>query len=132
MIPTRESRSLSQTLEWLGIPVRDSNGQQLEVLAAAMDIYEERSRVRGETWAEFDYHDCIHHLRSKLARLQNAAQLLARLGATSGDPAVDPDETRDRYDELVDAMEDDALDVINYAAFLVRHLTGRKPVNAIG
>lgn len=103
--------------------------QQLEVFTSALDIYEERGRVRGETWAEFDHHDCIHHLSSKLARLKNAAQLLAgRSAAASRGDEVDEDVT----DELLSAMEDDALDVINYAAFLVRHLTGRKPVKALG
>lgn len=116
-------------LDHFGLEQSEGNFHQLEVLVSALDIYEERSRVRGETWAEFDHHDCIHHLNSKMARLRNAAQLLAgRSAAAARGDEVDEGVT----DELISAMEDDALDVINYAAFLVRHLTGRKPVKAIG
>lgn len=135
MIRTITTSNLSMALDHLGVddlregPANGNLMQQLEVMAAALDIYQERSRVRGETWAEFDHHDCIHHLNSKLARLRNAAQLLAgRSAAAERGDEVDEDVT----DELLSAMEDDALDVINYAVFLVRHLTGRKPVKAIG
>src|SRR4051812_42477828 len=119
MIHDIQTKDGYRICEYLGLSRTPENVQQLEVLASALDIYEERSRVRGETWAEFDHHDCIHHLSSKLARLKNAAQLLAgRAAAASRGDEVDETVT----DELLSAMEDDALDVINYAAFLVRHL----------
>lgn len=137
MIRTIQTSDLMMALDHLGAvdlsknPAGNSLCQQLEVLTAALDIYDERGRVRGETWAEFDHHDCIHHLSSKLARLKNAAQILAGLPTkfVTDEELAAADERRD---ELVSAMEDDALDVINYAAFLVRHLTGRKPVKALG
>lgn len=135
MIRTIQNSDLEMALDHLGVVnLSKSHGgdnlrQQLEVMSAALDIYQERGRVRGETWAEFDHHDCIHHLNSKMARLRNAAQLLAgRSAAAARGDEVDEEAT----DELLSAMEDDALDVVNYAVFLVRHLTGRKPVKAIG
>lgn len=129
---TREIAELRESADILGLEPTESMLQQVEVIAEALDIYQERSKVRGETWAEFDHHDCIHHMSSKLARLKNAAQLLAALPVRDDLGPGAEVERVERVDALVSAMEDDALDMINYAAFLVRHLTGRKPVRAIG
>ena len=128
MIRDLETRQAAQVMDWLGIPRQERFRQQLEVLATAMDIHVERTEVRGDTWAQFDHHDCIHHMSSKLARIKGAAQQLAGIPHKS---TVMPEQWDGEFaplrDKLVDAILDDALDMINYSAFLVRHLTARMP-----
>lgn len=87
----------------LGLPHNDENAnQQFAVFMKAMRIYVEREGVRGSLWAQFDEHDAFHHMRSKLARIEHSIMNHK-------------------------ATIDDALDLMNYTAFLIRHIYGWKP-----
>lgn len=88
-----------------------SERQHAEALNAALAIFRERSKERGDLWARFDEHDSFHHARSKLARIGVHLQQ----GSYKND-----DELRDR---LIDEIDD----LVNYAVFLRRHVTGKKP-----
>lgn len=86
--------------------------QHLNVLTNALSIYDERSRERGELWAQFDEHDSFHHARSKLARI----------GAMLQDGSYKTDL------EMRSKLNDEILDLINYVVFLYRHVNpGWKP-----
>lgn len=89
--------------------------QQVAVLNKVLGIYLDRSKTRGELWAEFDVHDALHHCKSKLARAQ------AAVGRLELGPVMDSPDTV--HAEALDSL----YDLINYAAFAVRHLTGEKP-----
>ena len=80
--------------------------EQANVFAEAMEIYEERSAARGQLWKEFDERDAAVHIRSKAARLYVAVE--------------NPDADGADAEAL-----DSALDLINYAAFAVRHIRNR-------
>jgi len=68
--------------------------KQYGVLEEAYDIYVARSKERGQLWKEFDPEDAKLHIKSKSARVIH----------------------RDGF------AEDDALDLINYAVFYIRHM----------
>ena len=79
----------------------------LSVMEEAFFIYRERTGVRGQLWREFPPSDKIRMIKEKAARM-NAAYTLVP------DEEVTP--------ERVAAMEDDALDIINFAVFFVRQI----------
>ena len=81
--------------------------QQASVLGRALNIFEDRSRVRGDLWAR---HDAEAHLRmaeEKLARVRHNLHDLEPIDQ--------------------DALVDDALDCINFCVFIIREVTGEKP-----
>lgn len=91
--------------------------QHLNVLTNALSIYDERSRERGELWAQFDEHDSFHHARSKLARI----------GAMLQDGSY-KDKDKLEMIEMRSKLNDEILDLINYVVFLYRHVNpGWKP-----
>jgi hypothetical protein len=96
-----------------------STEQHEQVLQEALNIFKQRSTVRGDLWAQFDLNDALHHCRDKLARCE------AYASALQGPPRDFPTPERDQFTE---AMKDDLLDLINYTVFTYRHLTGAKPV----
>jgi hypothetical protein len=112
--------AISSAVAALEIQPTESLEQQMEVLARSLAIYEDRTVTRGETWAdeEFGVDDSVHHIRSKVARCEHAIKRIERRLVDNPDADVDV---------IVDAMLDDLQDIINYAAFGIRHLTGRKP-----
>lgn len=71
------------------------------VLKEATDIYIERERTRGSLWKDFDIEDAMVHIYSKAGRIRKAV-------------------------ELGHSAEDEALDLINYAVFYIRHIRGLK------
>jgi hypothetical protein len=93
----------------------DEEFPHVHALAQAFRIYQERSRTRGQNWARFDEHDAWSNMRSKLSRIQVGIEQLARIPQSQ--PAY-----FDLRRELTDAIEDDALDLINYTVFLIRHI----------
>lgn len=88
-----------------GLEVNDENVAQLQVLLEAMHIYQEREAVRGGLWKMAGAKDSAHHLASKSRRVTYAL-----------DHATP------------DAVIDDGLDAINYAAFAVRNVRARRIV----
>lgn len=90
---------------------------QLMHMLQSFDIFVERSKYRGDLWAEFDAEDSLHHCRSKLARIE-------ALVLRTKDPKYN-----DRPESLAKFKEealDDIHDLINYAVFTARHLEGQK------
>jgi hypothetical protein len=73
------------------------------VLDRANLIFLEKSRVRGQMWLEFPPSDKIRELRERVTRLENAYKL-------------EPDAL------IKETMIGDALDIINYSAFLIKQL----------
>lgn len=122
-MPKPDGTLLFSVLNYPAMPLEHK--QQVKVLERAFNIYVTRSKTRGDLWAQFDVHDSIHHLNSKLARVRHACELLSQM---SNSPPGDLDEDLDRVEELLEEAIDSFLDIINYAAFGVRHLTGEKPV----
>lgn len=70
-----------------------------DVFERAWAIYHERYRTYGDAWAEYDLADALLHITSKAARIKAAAE------GGHKDVAVD-----------------NALDLINYSAFLIRRM----------
>jgi hypothetical protein len=70
-----------------------------DVFDKAWGIYLERYNTYGDAWAEYPLEDALLHITSKAARVKAAAET----GNT-------------------EAAIDNALDLINYSAFLVRRL----------
>lgn len=84
-----------------------SEAQQFDVLVRGFEIFRERSQSRGDLWKDFHIQDATHHIASKLARITAAVQR-ADQGILG-------------QQEFEQITADDALDIINYAAFIVRH-----------
>jgi len=82
------------------MPLTDFEKEHRAVLDRANSIYMGKSMVRGQMWLEFPPSDKIRELRERVTRLEHAYAN----GAT------------------IDVMVEDALDMINYAAFLVKQL----------
>ena len=89
--------------------------QQFAVFESAMNIFANRELARGGLWARHDESDKLHHMKSKLARIEAGLQML---------PSVSDENARM---VIVAAVLDDAHDLINYTAFLVRLMTGETP-----
>jgi hypothetical protein len=102
----------------LTVPVdTESELQQFDVFVRSFEIFKERSVVRGDLWAKFEAKDAFRNMESKMARIGHAGKELEEIG-------FDSDE---KLKPIEEALVDDALDVINYAAFLIRHIEGNKP-----
>jgi hypothetical protein len=86
----------------------DSERQQFDCLVRAFEIFRERSKMRGDLWTQFTETDATFHIGSKLARLNQALRLI--------------EEGKRGKQELEESLVDDALDIVNYAVFLVRHV----------
>lgn len=86
-------------LKAIGIAATPDNIEQMQCLAEAMEIYQERERVRGGLWKEAGAKDSAHHLLSKARRVAFAVE-----------------------HDAPEAVYDDALDAVNYAAFAVRNM----------
>jgi hypothetical protein len=95
-----------------------SHEQHMETLIQAYLIFGDRSLVRGDLWAEHDVHDAWSHAKDKLFRVQT---VLERLEAAKAE------KNHVLSLRMKEAINDDILDLINYAAFMYRHLNGMKP-----
>lgn len=88
------------------MPPEDFAAEHSAVLAEAMKVYVAKSQVRGQMWLDFPPSDKVRELDERVARIQNAMNVLQT----------------DCETEAVDAIIEDAIDVINYAAFLVKQI----------
>jgi hypothetical protein len=86
--------------------LQQSAAQQAEVLSKAFEIFKERNRVRKDLWAR---HDPLDHIRMVMEKAQ-------RVEINIMDDAPN-----------LEIAIDDALDGINFLAFIVRKLTGAVP-----
>lgn len=90
-----------------------TNQQQLATLLEPFEIFLEKNAVYQDLWAQHSQQDKAHHIKHKALRLE---MLMA--GVPTGE-SPSP--------EQVAAMEDSALDLINYAVFLLRLMRGLRP-----
>jgi hypothetical protein len=90
----------------------ESEAEQFDALHRAFEIFRERSATRGDLWAEFGADDALDWMQKKVLRVAHAKKMMK--GCC---------ETMDIEVELVD----DALDLINYTVFLIRHIEGSVP-----
>lgn len=98
----------------------DSEEMQGSIFDRALAKFDERNEVRRDLWAEFDEADALHHARSKVARLQ------AMIKTPPWSDGLDDEAISLVRPELREEFVDDALDLINYAAFAIRHAEGLK------
>jgi hypothetical protein len=87
----------------------DFASEHRRVLDRANQIYIDKSHVRGQMWLEFPPSDKIRELRERVTRIENAYSI--------------NEEGRAEDDSVwMMAIVEDALDVINYAAFLIKQI----------
>jgi hypothetical protein len=87
----------------------------LAILVAANKIFLDRSKVRGQMWLEWPPSDKIRELRERVMRIESA--YLQR--EETMPVVVGPERPHAAYEN---AIIEDALDVINYAAFLIKQI----------
>jgi hypothetical protein len=80
--------------------------EHARVLNRAHRIFIDKSKLRGQMWMEFPPSDKIRELRERVTRLENGYQ---RIRWTEDDI-------------MKAALIEDALDMINYAAFFIKQL----------
>lgn len=73
-------------------------------------IFEERSKVRGQMWLDFPPSDKIRELRERVTRLEHAYE------------AYDNEPVQPQNSSIAPVMISDSLDIINYAAFLIKQI----------
>lgn len=81
------------------------------MLQRANSIFREKSNVRGQMWLEFPPSDKIRELRERVTRLEHAYK------------KREASESKGERGVLETDMVEDALDLINYAAFFVKQIT---------
>jgi hypothetical protein len=87
------------------LALNPSEVDQLKVYLEAFEIYQDRNTIRGDLWMKADIRDSLQHVRSKLLRAENMAQVRRQ----------DPQ----RYSQP--EMKDSCLDGINFFAFSLQH-----------
>jgi|1185.fasta_scaffold1748905_2 hypothetical protein len=80
-------------------------GQHFEVLLDAYQMFRDKSMFRGDMWRRFPTKDKIRELRERVTRIETAANL----------GQMRPDAARRE-------IRADAIDIINYATFLVKQI----------
>lgn len=90
--------------------------QHHKVFQKSLSIYVERSEVRGEAWAGASAEVMLYDCNSKLARARAALTFMNSLDKDSST-------IEKAKDEAIDSLQD----LINFAAFAIRHITGEKP-----
>jgi hypothetical protein len=93
-------------------PIEFEN-EHLAVLNRAHRIYVNKSQLRGQMWRDFPPSDKLRELRERVSRLEAGYQQIRF------DDPVEPPAA-----EVVvkEALIEDALDLINYAAFFIKQL----------
>jgi len=96
------------------VPQLSYEDEHARVLNRAHQIFLDKSVLRGQMWIEFPPSDKIRELRERVRRLTEGYQLIRFEDTTPG--PEDPNHA------IRDAVIEDALDTINYAAFLIKQL----------
>lgn len=86
--------------------------EHAEIFMEANRVYKRASAVRGQMWLEFPPSDKIRELRERVTRIEHAYE-------KREDPSC-PDVPSGEILESV--IIEDAIDIINYAAFLVKQI----------
>ena len=124
------SRGAHRTVSWvratealaaLNLPQSETMVDQMIVFAEALEIFDQRSLTYGEAWREFGPEDKAMHIRNKHLRIEKGISGLEtiRRGEEIGMGAGD---LEFRRSTLRESVVDSALDITNYAAFLVRQI----------
>jgi hypothetical protein len=93
----------------------DYESEHEAVLFEAMRLYKTKSHVRGQMWLEWPPSDKIRELRERVMRLEGAYANRERLMPETPGPEI-PHAALDK------AIIEDSLDLINYAAFLIKQI----------
>jgi len=88
--------------------------EHFRVLQRAHAIFVEKSAVRGQLWLEFPPSDKIRELAERTLRLQEGYKLREHLRTNN---AIDQ-----HIADIEGILVEDALDAINYAAFLIKQI----------
>lgn len=81
--------------------------QHLLVLLEAYNLYREKTTMRGDLWRQFPPSDKVRELRERVSRMETTQNSMYLV---------------DRMEAGVRELRADAIDVINYAAFLIKQL----------
>jgi hypothetical protein len=88
--------------------------EHARVLNRAHQIFLDKSPIRGQMWLEFPPSDKIRELRERVTRLEN------------GYPQIISEDTTLSIQEpngfMREVLIEDALDIINYAAFFIKQI----------
>lgn len=95
------------------------------ILVEAHKRYKAASRVRGQMWLDFPPSDKIRELRERVARIEAAYKVREELFEL--EPQEEEYEAKAGLatDECDHVIEEDAIDLMNYAAFLVKQVRRR-------
>lgn len=96
------------------MPHIDDLAQHQKVLDEAFDIFTDRSASRGDMWRHFPIRDKVRELRERVARIEMAINMI---------PYTPPGREPDRHlTAMRGEIRADAIDMINYAAFLIKQI----------
>ena|SRR5215831_4861857 len=96
------------------MPPPNFEDEHARVLNRAHRIFLDKSLVRGQMWLEFPPSDKLRECNERVRRLENAYQQVRFEDTTPG--PEDPNST------VRAVMIEDALDLINYAAFFIKQI----------
>lgn len=88
--------------------------EHARVLNRAHRIFLDKSILRGQMWMEFPPSDKLRELRERVTRLDHAYQQVRFEDTTPG--------PEDPFAVVKACMIEDALDLINYAAFFIKQI----------
>lgn len=88
----------------------DDATQHLDVLMEAHRLFLDRSQVRGDMWRQFPPSDKVRELRERITRVESAF------------PMMQMELVQPQNSSIAGIIRADALDIINYAAFLIKQL----------
>ena len=89
-------------------PCNNDEYQHINVLIEAFDLFRDRSLLRGDMWRKFPARDKVRELRERVTRIETALNMV-------GYSQTLPEGHRA-------GIRSDAVDIINYAAFLVKQI----------
>lgn len=84
----------------------------ISVLMESFRLFREKNAVRGDLWKQFPPSDKIRELRERVLRIETAARIM---NGAQGDLIV-------QRELAAEAIVEDALDIINFAVFLIRQV----------
>lgn len=101
-MPSKYS-NVREILELADLESSDTNAEQMSVFLDCMQLFQERNAKYGDLWKEYGWRGNLLHVQSKAARVRKVWW-----------------DSKDPFGHNADI--DDALDLINYAAFFIRNV----------
>jgi hypothetical protein len=95
-------------------PCNDDEYQHVMVFVEAFDLFRERSAFRGDMWRQFPPSDKIRELRERVSRIEMAVNMshIVPQGRNA----------EGHMEAMKREIRSDAIDIINYATFLVKQI----------